>query len=193
MSYGNPTPVEILKGLEAVGFVGAQVSGGFLRDRMIGRQPKDMDVFISGYPRRSTEEMQHLLSRALGGCTVTAQFDLSYGEDSEIWRVYKTDLTVDGVEVQVIELAEGLDPTTRWRQYDFNLCQITLGVDGVVQATDAFQAGLVNKQFVLEGQMTEKEYARSLRRWERWKADVVAMGFTLVDKAERPAELPMFE
>lgn len=179
------TPEQLLVALAAGGFIGAQISGGFLRDRHIGRQPKDLDVFIQGRNTLGTEQVETLLYHALGGFgRVSCQFDMSYGEMSEVWRVYQTDLIVQDVPVQVIELADGLNPAERWKQYDFGACQISMGLDGIVCTTCAFEQDMVDKTFTLAGQMTQKEYERSLRRWARWAPELEPMGWKLVDKAE---------
>lgn len=169
----------IVTALFHAGFPGAVVAGGYLRDTLIGQRPKDLDVFIP-YSELATCYLEPALSKALGE-PMAFQFDLSYGEDTEINRVF-TVTGLDGLQppAQVIEMAPGIDPAGRVDRFDFGICQAWLGLDGCVQNSEAFAKDLLQRTATLVHCENGREHARSLRRWERWSTGW-AKDWTLVD------------
>lgn len=174
----------VVTALHHGGFPGAAVAGGYLRDAALHLQPKDMDVFIPE-SRLSNYDLEQALYRALG---VPFKFDcdLSYGDDSEVKRVMSElppfgGTWTFGVQVQVIELASGIDPAARFHRYDFGLCQSMLGVDGRWLQSPAFIKDTAAKTCTLAHCESEREHQRSMRRWQRWEPKLAPLGFTLVD------------
>jgi len=134
----------------------ALLAGGYLRDCLLGREPKDIDIFI---PYQGAEIRAF---RELPG----AHTDIPecYMEQSEVASVG----SLRGFEmpVQVIELRPGLNPLDRVKAHDFGICQVWSSGDGF-SCTPAFLHDIRCATFTLTECNDAKEYARSMRRWYR--------------------------
>jgi hypothetical protein len=157
--------------MRAAGFAGAIVAGGFLRDSILGFEPKDIDVFIAHDPSR---DYVAELSKVIGQ-PVRIQVGTMYST-SEVVAVFTTE---GDCPIQVIEL-DG-DPTERAKHHDFGICQVWH--DGTnLCTTGHFEFDRLHERCTLIHCESADEHARSMRRWERLKDKLV--GFTLVDKTQ---------
>lgn len=160
------------------GFPDARIAGGYLRDLYLGRKPKDMDIFIANR-WTTTPTMEAALSSAFG-TPVRFQCDMGYGPDSEVDRVFAQALP-GACPLQIIELAEGIAPADRFQRYDWGLCQIELTLDGGVNRSEAFERDLLASTCTLVHCESEREHARSMRRWARWQSEMERLGIRMVD------------
>lgn len=177
----------IVRRLADAGYPGAVVAGGFLRDAALGVAPKDLDVFLPAFPRPLPSNLERSLSDALG-VNLQLQCDLSYGEDCEIGLVL-TEQPPSSLPIQVIEMAPGIVPKTRVARHDFGLCQASVDIDGL-KVTKEFLTDLTNRTCTLVHCEDSHQHARSMRRWERWKANhAVLKDYRLVDNTGLGAPL----
>jgi len=162
---------EILSKLKAAGVTGALIAGGACRDHILGKPVKDIDVFV---PDQDGIEMK--LGTAFGHLHVKPIIAAEYaGAGGEVEHVYEISFGDDPfgdshIPVQIIVLAQGLDPMERARHHDFGLCQAwyqeaSETASGFVQATEAFHLDMTNRTFTLSHCEDEQQYARSMRRW----------------------------
>jgi hypothetical protein len=167
---------EILSKLKAAGVTGALIAGGACRDHILGKPVKDIDVFV---PDQENIEMK--LGAAFGHLHVNPIIAAEYaGAGGEVDHVYEIGFGDDPfgeahIPVQVIVLAQGLDPIERARHHDFGICQAwfepatTVGFTGCIYATEAFHSDMTNKEFTLVHVEDEQQFHRSMRRWARFK------------------------
>jgi hypothetical protein len=169
---------EILSKLKAAGVTGALIAGGACRDHILGKPVKDIDVFV---PDQEGIEMK--LGAAFGHLHVNPIIAAEYaGAGGEVDHVYEVTTSSDPfgslnelqrAPVQVIVLAQGLDPVERARHHDFGICQCwyvegTQTAIGFIQSTGAFHMDMTNKTFTLSHCENGHQFDRSLRRWERF-------------------------
>lgn len=141
----------------------AGISGGYLRDMVYGKQPKDIDVFCSKLTPESLLCLLVLFPDAKQEA-YSAWLDYATGEVDSVWDLG----LVDGLPFQLIVLKEGLVPADRYRFNDFGICQ--LWHDGTqLTTTSAFQMDAVGYTFTLCHCESEHELNRSMRRWDRLK------------------------
>lgn len=139
-------------------FPGAILAGGLLRDLYFGKEPKDADIFVPKLDPNNPA-VQYLTPFCAGG----------YMSAYEVGMVWSTPWTIQGLPVQIIEMAEGLDPAARVALHDFDFCQAW---------TDGFSLNGINKlrQVEATGIVTLvhcedlKQFDRSMRRWDRLSA-----------------------
>lgn len=146
-------------------FPGAILAGGFLRDVILGREPKDIDIFV---PCSLTADPGDLDMVPMRGA---AEY-MEQTEVDDIWDVRGYELPV-----QVIMLAPDLDPVERARAHDFGICQVWHDGEQLHHSGN-FERDVMAKTFTLCICEDKKEFTRSMRRWERLR--VKFPEFTLV-------------
>lgn len=178
-------PHNVINSLFARGFPEAVAAGGFFRDLALGiTPPKDLDVFIA-HRVVPVGETMHALSDALGA-TVRMEYPVGLyagpdGDGGEVFCTLSVDATCMGAPIQIIVLQPGLSPQDRATRHDFGLCLAHMDSTGVVHAPEEFLKDIANRTCTLIHCETEKEHARSMRRWKRWQG-TWAKEFTLVDE-----------
>lgn len=98
----------------------AILAGGFLRDTMLNRKPKDIDIFVS--PRFNIE---HLLSD-MGIKSAISSSWTEYEDGSiPISEVTTLPSAATGLacDVQIIKLAEPWTPVEQMERFDWDFCQ----------------------------------------------------------------------
>ncbi|MBY4725715.1 MULTISPECIES: hypothetical protein [Burkholderia] len=164
----------ILAQLQEVGVKGL-IAGGAVRDHILGKQVKDIDVFVAHDP-----DVVSKLQAAFGVLHVNPSLAAEYiGEvgQSEVSHVYGVTSSSDPfdtanthrVPVQVIVLAPGMDPLDRVKHHDFGICQCWYEGAGKNGFTGAFFDDAASKQFTLSHCEDQHQFDRSMRRWERFK------------------------
>lgn len=152
--------VRVLRDVQRI-FPSAVLAGGYLRDTMLGRPPKDIDVMVKAvdFDKYTPEQLS-----ALG---VVSSMDLSYTQ-SEVREIAEFDNEHGNLPVQIVVLDLDLEPVERALKVDFGLCQIMH--DGWMFAySDLFVADISARTFTLARCETSAEFERSMRRFERLK------------------------
>lgn len=135
----------------------AIIAGGFLRDLYMGKQPKDLDIFVSEIKNYGYDFI------------VTKDYDMSYGSDSEIGSVqnlYQIGAPVH-LDINVIEVKD-IKPIERVNSHDFNFCQCAFDGENfhnLDELEETAEFGYV----VLGLCETFKQFVRSIKRWVRFK------------------------
>jgi len=154
-------------------FPKAILAGGYLRDTLTGRTPKDIDVFIPSPEPGAVRNFESVMKCSPD--SGAAEY-MDRGEVAAIW-------TVPGfaVPVQVISLKPGLCPVDRARNHDFGICQVWH--DGTGQyMTEIFAKDLANRTFTLAACEDSTEFARSMRRWDRLKEKFPEWALVILDE-----------
>lgn len=80
-----------------------------------------------------------------------------------MWDIYGFELPI-----QVIELGPNIDPAERVKELDFDFCQVWH--DGrSIHFTEGFTEAVRFRQVTLSRCEDEKQFERSMRRWDRLK------------------------
>lgn len=162
----------ILAQLQEVGVKGL-IAGGAVRDHILGKPVKDIDVFVAHEPNLVSK-----LQAAFGVLHVDPSLAAEYiGEagQSEVSHVYEVSFGDDPfgpfnrIPTQVIVLAPGMDPLDRVKHHDFGICQCWYEGNGMTASTGAFFDDAASKQFTLSHCEDRQQFDRSMRRWERFK------------------------
>jgi hypothetical protein len=164
---------DVLKKLQAVGVKGL-IAGGAVRDHLLGRAVKDIDVFVP-----YSEDIESKLQTAFGVLHVNPIIAAEYaGAGGEVEHVYEIHESTDPFgedwnapvkpPVQVIVLAPGLDPEERARHHDFGICQCWYLGNGQFQQTLAFTNDMMHQRFTLSHCEDQQQFDRSMRRWSRF-------------------------
>lgn len=152
----TPEARSMITGLRVM-FPGAIIAGGYLRDIFFGKPPKDVDVFV---PKLAEDNPFVVCGSLVPECAG------QYMHAEEVGMVFKTPWTVDGLPVQIIEMAEGLDPAERVALHDFDFCQVW--TDGwAVHGLGKLELVEATRTVTLAHCEDGAQFARSMRRWER--------------------------
>jgi hypothetical protein len=160
---------DILSKLKAAGITGALIAGGACRDHILGKPVKDIDVFVP-----DQEGIELKLGAAFGHLHVNPIIAAEYaGAGGEVDHVYEISFGDDPfsesyfehIPVQVIVLAEGLDPVERAQHHDFGICQVWYVGNGLFESTEAFHLDKSSSMFTLSHCENQQQFDRSIRRW----------------------------
>lgn len=159
---------EVLARLKAVGVKGL-IAGGAVRDHLLNRAVKDIDVFVP-----YSEDIESKLQTAFGVLHVNPIIAAEYA-GGEVEHVYEINISTDPFEpdggrppLQVIVLAPGLDLLDRARHHDFGICQCWYEGSGQFSHTLAFTNDMTHQRFTLSHCEDQQQFDRSMRRWERF-------------------------
>ena len=147
--------LDALRAVQKV-FPGALLAGGYLRDAHLSRAPKDIDIFVA---HSDTWVAGNLMMVSMTGAA-------EYMEQSEVGAIWNVEGF--GLPVQVIMLRPGLSPQDRAEKHDFGVCQVWHDGD-VMGFTSGFSEDAHERTFTLRHCEDQKEYDRSMRRWDRLK------------------------
>jgi hypothetical protein len=164
---------EALAKLQAVGVKGL-IAGGAVRDHLLNRPVKDIDVFVP-----YSEDIEQKLQAAFGVLHVNPLISAEYaGAGGEVEHVYEVAISSDPFgsleeitrpPLQIIVLAPGLDPVDRARHHDFGICQAWYLGNGQFGETLAFTNDVMHQRFTLSHCEDQQQFDRSMRRWERFR------------------------
>lgn len=157
--------------LSIVNVPGAVVSGGCIRDYMLGLQPHDIDIFV---PRHTVSELGNLASGIQGRQAAYSATHLAlqpgYGsystQDDPLVGVVEG--TIDCIPVNI--LCNERHSTSNMlliEGHDFGITQACWGPAHQFETTAAFDQDLADKTATL---LTLRSYERSLRRFDKFTA-----------------------
>lgn len=142
----------------------AVISGGYLRDRLNGVQPKDIDVFVPGM---SLDQFVSMKKAFPDSHKETFSGAMDYVSGGEVASCHVLG-DVSGIPIQMIELYGQESYKDRYKINDFGQCQCM--DDGVhFEGTGLFVDDRVNHTFTLDVCEDKRQFDRSMRRWERLK------------------------
>lgn len=150
----------------------ACIAGGFIRDAVLEEEPKDVDIFVTGYPRQN-RFIGALISAGLsdvdGHMSQSVQYMKMFGEKDRVITgicEYKAGELLPW-PVQIIAMEKPCDLRTTLSEFDIGLCQV--GYDGSsIVATPAFLHDFNNNRMTIMRRRNDKCYARTLRRLRRF-------------------------
>jgi hypothetical protein len=168
---------EAIRALQVLNGLGRTVlAGGYLRDLLLGRQPKDIDFFIQGRVDRAA------LHQAFPQFKPEPFSEWLAYKGREVAGVYDLGQQAGGLPMQLIELAEGYDPVERVTAHDFGICQIWTE-DGVsIKTTPEFDLDAVNQTFTLTTCENPDEFDRSLKRYDRLRQKYPEFNLVIPEK-----------
>jgi uncharacterized short protein YbdD (DUF466 family) len=149
-----------LESLQAIA-PGTILAGGYLRDYLFGRPPKDLDFFAPAGVRLS-QLREHFPTATREGYSEFLQYCCD--EVDEVFDLGR----LDGIPAQLIVLRPGFDPAERVALHDFGLCQVWAdSPDLLVHTTVAFQRDCADRTFTLVRCSSDTDFERSMKRWAR--------------------------
>lgn len=136
------------------------ITGGFIRDSILGKKPKDIDVFFNYCSDDDylDEVFDELNATKLEGATYMPQDEIS-----SIWDSLSFE-----TPVQYIMLQSGVVLEERIRQFDFGFCQCWYN-GKELYTTEAFDKDVAEGTMTLTFCEDKVQYDRSMRRAERFK------------------------
>lgn len=170
----------------------AFVVGGAIRDYLLDKEAKDIDIFTPACSETYVKEVERALILA-GAVRKRDSGDTSY---SIFWRKHsdhtvKRTMTFDlwGFDVQVVfvDLGGGswLSPKALLDRVDFGICRVSYGmVDGHYRADfpKEFEKDVRDRTITLYRADTAGQHAYSLKRFQRLTAEKFA-GWTFEDES----------
>jgi predicted nucleotidyltransferase len=154
---------EILQSLQNGG-IKAIIAGGCVRDFILQRPIKDIDVFV---PVGCGFDMWLPV-----GTTLVRKNDLSYAPFSDGMVKYTTTLEYKGNDVQIIEVdMEEFSADELMARVDFTICQATYDMELGVYVSPSFLEDTSAKEFVLIRADNQDQYDYSMKRYERLTAE----------------------
>jgi len=163
-------------------FPGAIIGGGALRDTLLDREVKDVDIFIQMPDDLTDAELCDVLSKLTG-----QHFERSlpervvnyvFGSGSDVACV------CDGGLFQVIATWTPTDPTTAMMRFDFGICRIIYDGINLIRSAD-FDKDVEDKTFTLLRCNSVQELARSMERWTRLKEKYDAYRLVILEETNR--------
>ncbi len=156
----------ILLELHAAGFPEAVCAGGALRDLYNGHTDdiKDIDIFIEVHENLAQKLADHF--KGWTGRLVVPQHIAQYRDFENVHEVYEYQIS-EFPPIQLIVMSKAIEPRAIIERHDMGICQIAF--DGYRQyATPAYDTDARDKTFTLIRCRDQKDYNRSMRRWERF-------------------------
>jgi len=154
----------------------ALLAGGALRDRVMGREPKDLDIFVpyNSVQPEVVEKMDAALAKL--GYRYLEPPEVEEGASSELpddavmkEEYHYTSEHPDDLPINMIEVGKDWTPKKRLYHFDFGLCQIGYDGDRPI-VTDAFQHDKDFECFTLLHAPTWRIFYQSLKRYRRFLA-----------------------
>ncbi len=172
-------------------FPTAIIGGGALRDTIMGKEVKDVDIFIE-MPDMSDDELCKVLTEITGhhfGRSVPESVvHYVFGSGSDVACV------CDGGVYQVIATWTPTDTATAMRRFDFGICRVTYDGINLVRSPD-FDRDVESKTFTLLRCNSTQEFARSMERWKRISPKYDGYTLSISDEFDQqygPQEAPGF-
>ena len=190
MSESNAIPYEqwdsILRPIEDIFGVGnAVIVGGAVRDALIDRPSKDIDVFVPA------PDFEHLIFRLNMGLpkdrfTLARSWDPEYahwfkGSDPTLlgvttWRVEGIEADVQIMGVACPQMLSSNFPTWVCERADFGLCRVGYTIGQIVYG-NGFCDDYRNKRMTLLRADSEDQHAASMRRLRRLAKKLPVFGY----------------
>lgn len=160
----------------------AVISGGFLRDAVLGRVPKDCDVFIAA-PEFPDEDFWPAVNKSFGpirwACIIPEDYDDAV--PGIFWIGEGAAIGNTGVCFNVVLIHAGVSPVEDAKAHDFGICQIWHDGTGL-NYTDAFAEDVQHATFTLSVCEDYKQFERSMRRWKRLRPRYPACRLVVPDQ-----------
>lgn len=176
---------DALRCLRAAGFAGAVCAGGAVRDTLLDRTIKDIDIFIQP-TGLSKDALLEALKKAFGivenpddmffsssqiRVVISEEVEQYLGSLRDVARV--VEVYKEGVQYpfQIVELDRQMDLGEIIRRVDFGICQAGVELvddEPLVRVTAQFSQDSVDKVFRISDAVVDKaDYERSLNRYVR--------------------------
>jgi hypothetical protein len=136
------------------------IAGGALRDLHHGVAIKDLDIFIYGPVTEGNVLFELPVDWAL-------DYSVIAGESSAPMRgiaAVANYITGNAEHINLISAPELPDFETVLKRMDFGICQIGMGKDGIVKATQAYLDDFNGDSFTYQ----DNGYADAEQSWVRW-------------------------
>jgi hypothetical protein len=162
--YGN-----ILEALQQDVSDGVHIAGGAVRDTILGRPIRDIDIFIHSL---SGDPAAALLRSKFGYVKVGEWVQYEMFSDPMVARVAKFEKADETIPICLIGLAENLTPDDNIARFDFGVCMAAWsGSTGAMITNDDFKRDIESKTFTLCRADNLAQYSYSMVRFEKLTAD----------------------
>jgi hypothetical protein len=145
------------------------IAGGAVRDTILDRQIKDIDIFIR---HDTSDEAAALLRSSFGYIKVGEWVQYEHFSDPMVVRVAKFEKADETIPVCLIGLAEDLSPEENVERFDFGICMASwAGGHSYFVRSDAFKRDIESQTFTLCRADNRAQFAYSMVRFEKLTAD----------------------
>jgi hypothetical protein len=152
----------------------AHIAGGAVRDTILDRPIKDIDLFLSD---GATESAAQLLRTRFGYVKVGEWARYEGFSDPVVERLAKFENAGEATPLCLIGLKAPLSMRANLERFDFGVCMIAW--DGVqIMRTDEFDRDVENKAFTLHRADNQQQFDYSMSRFRKITKDRYA-GWTL--------------
>lgn len=144
----------------------AILAGGALRDFINGAPIKDLDIFVGPCSEGVTNLLENLNGTyGVEGKTTVPYFIAERMNKQDVHACYEH-IIMGAWVVNTVVLSRPMTIAEKLNRFDFGICQV--GFDGTdVWATPAFHQDRMNQTFTLVRCDSERDYRRSMARFDR--------------------------
>jgi hypothetical protein len=164
----------ILEVLQRAGLGLAHIAGGAVRDTILGREIKDIDIFL---PVVHTDAGAALLRSRFGYVKVGEWHQYLMFSDPMVEIVAKFEKADATIPICLIGLKDELTPQENVERFDFGVC-MAFWTGGQLVTNDQFKRDAESKSFTLYRADDDIQFAYSMVRFKKLTADRYA-GWTL--------------
>jgi hypothetical protein len=165
--------------LDVAGLIdpGAMIAGGYIRDKALGKTPKDIDLYIGHLRHVRHVEVAEVIKgmvRALGFTEVSYVITFPRGVYAGGEVTYKLRMNagrsdLEGIDVIVFE--EQLpSPDAVFNTFDVGLCEIGMTVDRTLVRSSRFDTDARNKTLTVRDGLTPEQVQSNVQHMERLRA-----------------------
>ena len=159
----------ILEALQRAVPSSVHIAGGAVRDSILGRPIRDVDIFLSN----TDADPAAVLLRAKFGYVKVGEWKQYMGfSDPMLMRVAKFEKSDESIPICLIGLTENLSPYDNISRFDFGPCMAAWQGGTTTMITNgSFKRDIESKTFTLYRADNLAQYSYSMVRYEKLTAD----------------------
>lgn len=171
MQFQHEQAQHLLSKFHDAGIKSAVLAGGIVRDTIFGKDPKDIDIFVSQEDFDENKVKIALFEHEVSECDFSG-----YAEIPDVQRVFNISRKYASITemvklhcdlpAQIIVMQPGMSPLKRIETFDFGFCQVAYDGEKIL-FTDHFSKDYLDKTISLVYCENQHEWERSMIRFAR--------------------------